>query len=93
MAITTEFLPYEANATALAIMKEFIYSYIDSSTLDVLDEFPVLDENFILYSSHNRKHNLLLGFGSGSESLNREPGYDALRKRESQRERAMVAQV
>ena len=49
MAITTEFLPYEANATALAIMKEFIYSYIDSSTLDVLDEFPVLDENFILY--------------------------------------------
>lgn len=48
MAITTQFLPELANSTSFEIIKEFIYSYIDPSEIEIADEFPILDENFML---------------------------------------------
>jgi hypothetical protein len=44
MAITTTFLPEQVNTTSYNILKEFIYTYISSDQLDILGEFPILDE-------------------------------------------------
>lgn len=48
MAITTVLSPCAINTTSLAIIKEFIFSYISSDTLDILDEFPILSESYVL---------------------------------------------